>query len=342
VRILAVGDSFFPTGVFRRALERLESEHSVEYLQVDASRTPPDLPIREYEGDPAEIAAHMPGVDALVVHGAPVVDEVLAASEALRLICCARGGPVNVDLGAASARGLPVVTTPGKNADSVADQTLAFLVMLARRFPHAQRFLLDGHTVGESAFEGAQFFGHDLGGHTLGLVGYGNVGHRVARRARAFDMEVVVFDPFLDAETDGGVEQVGDLSELLARADFVSVHARATPENENLFDHDAFARMRPGAYFVNTARETLVDEDALDAALESGHLAGAALDVVHKRADSGPHPLLRHDNVVLTPHIGGATHETLLHGALMVAAEIERLAAGAPLVNVINRDAVGA
>jgi D-3-phosphoglycerate dehydrogenase len=100
--------------------------------------------------------------------------------------------------------------------------------------------------------------------------------------------------------------------------------------------------MRPGAYFVNTARETLVDEDALDAALESGYLAGAALDVVHKRADSGPHPLLRHDNVVLTPHIGGATHETLLHGALMVAAEIERLAAGAPLVNVINRDAVGA
>jgi D-3-phosphoglycerate dehydrogenase len=99
--------------------------------------------------------------------------------------------------------------------------------------------------------------------------------------------------------------------------------------------------MKPGSYFVNTARETLVDEDALDAALGSGHIAGAALDVVRRRAEPGPHPLLRHSNVVLTPHIGGATHETLLHGALMVAAEIERLAAGAPLVNVINRDAVG-
>jgi D-3-phosphoglycerate dehydrogenase len=342
VRILAVGDSFLSTDVFRRGLERLDGKHSIEYLQVDASRTPVGLPIREYEGDPGEIAACMPGVDVLVVHGAPVVDEVLAASDALQLICCARGGPVNVDLHAASARGIPVVTTPGKNADSVADQTLAFLVMLARRFPHAQRFLLDGHTVGESAFEGAQFFGHDLGGHTLGLVGYGNVGRRVARRAHAFDMDVVVFDPFLDAGGDGDVQQVDELHTLLERADFVSVHARATSENENLFNREAFSRMKPGAYFINTARETLVDEAALDAALESGHLAGAALDVVRRRAGSGRHPLLRHTNVVLTPHIGGATHETLLHGALMVAAEIDRLASGERLVNVINREAVGA
>ena len=142
--------------------------------------------------------------------------------------------------------------------------------------------------------------------------------------------------------TDSGVEHVGDLSALLERADFVSLHARATPENENLFDREAFAQMKPGSYFVNTARETLVDEDALDAALESGHLAGAALDVARRRAERGRHPLLRHDNVVMTPHIGGATHETLLRGAQMVAAEIERFAAGQRLVNLINREAVRA
>jgi D-3-phosphoglycerate dehydrogenase len=216
------------------------------------------------------------------------------------------------------------------------------MVMLARRFSYAQTFLLEGNTVGESSFEGAQFFGHDLGGHVLGLVGYGNVGRRVARRAVAFDMEVVAFDPYLDVDEDEGVEQVNDLETLLERADFVSLHARATPENENLLDRDAFARMKRRSYLVNTARETLVDEQALDDALSSGHLAGAALDVVRPRRGGGRHPLLRHENVVLTPHIGGATHETLLRGATMVVREIERLSAGEPLVNVINRQEVGA
>ena len=175
VRILAVGDSFFPTGVFRRALERLESEHSVDYLQVDASRTPPDLPIREYEGDPAEIAAHMPGVDALVVHGAPVVDEVLAASEALRLICCARGGPVNVDLGAASARGLPVVTTPGKERRlGRRSQTLAFLVDAREAVPACGNVFpgsTGAHCRCNRRSRARSLRLTTSGGHTLGLVG---------------------------------------------------------------------------------------------------------------------------------------------------------------------------
>ncbi|TML70606.1 MAG: hydroxyacid dehydrogenase [Actinobacteria bacterium] len=342
MRILVVGDSFVSADVFRRGLNALADEHELTFLQLDESRTPPALSIREYAGDPREIIEWIVGVEVLVVHGAPVTDEVLDASDMLRLVCCARGGPVNVDVAAASERSIPVVTTPAKNADAVADQTLAFMVMLARRFPHAQRFLLEGNGVGDSAFQGARFFGHDLGGHVLGLVGYGNVGHRVARRARAFEMKVIVFDPYLDLEGDENVEQVADLETLLERAHFVSLHARATPENENLLGHSAFARMRLGSYFVNTARETLVDEEALDEALSSGRLAGAALDVVRPRNASGPHPLLRHENVVLTPHIGGATHETLLRGATMVAEEIKRFAAGEPLLNVINRQAVDA
>jgi D-3-phosphoglycerate dehydrogenase len=341
VRVLAVGDSFMSAEVFRRGLAPLAHSDTLEYLQVDASRTPADLPIREYEGDPRELAERMPGVEVLVVHGAPVTAEVLDAADALRLVCCARGGPVNVDVGAASERGVPVVATPGKNAESVADQTIAFMVMVARRFPYAQRFLLEGNAAGESNFEGAQFFGHDLGGHVLGLVGYGNVGRRVARRALAFGMDVLVFDPYLDAQDDA-VEQVDDLAVLLERSDFVSLHARATPENEGLIDARAFARMKPGSFFVNTARYTLVDEGALDEALASGRLAGAALDIVRPQREPGRHPLLRHENVVLTPHIGGATHETLLRGAAMVVQEIERLRAGEPLANVVNRQAVGA
>jgi D-3-phosphoglycerate dehydrogenase len=149
-------------------------------------------------------------------------------------------------------------------------------------------------------------------------------------------MDVIVYDPYQD------VDGVADLRELLGRADFVSLHARATPENENLMGPEKFAAMKPGSYFVNTARETLVDEAALEDALRSGHLAGAALDVVRPRPEGGRHPLLAYDNVLLTPHVGGATHETLLRGATMVAEEIERFAAGDELVNVINREAVRA
>lgn len=346
MKILVVGDSYMTPRYFQRAFERLEESHAIEYIQIDGgcsfvARSESERRLREYEGAPVELVERLPGFEVLVVHGAPVTDEVIASSDVLQLVCCARGGPVNVDLEAASKRGIPVVRTPGKNAEAVADQTLAFLIMLARRFPKAQRFLLDGGRVGSSAFEGAAFFGHDLRGHVLGLVGYGNVGRQVALRAAAFGMRIVVYDPYLESDPAEPVERVGSLEELLGRADFVSLHLRATPENEAFFGVEEFAAMRPGAFFVNTARESLVDEDALADALASGRLAGVALDVVRPRADDGLHPLLAYENVVMTPHVGGATHETLFRGAAMVAEEIVRFGAGEPMLYVANATGVG-
>src|SRR5258708_456596 len=345
MKILVVGDSSVPVPVFERGLAGLRADHRLEFLQLDESkelvpRSASEVSIREYLGTPAQISARIGDADILVVHGAPVTDEVLAAAPALRLICCARGGPVNVDVAAASARHIPVVNTPGKNAESVADQALAFIIMLARGFPRAQRFLTDGGVLGESAYEGARFMGHDLGGHVLGLVGFGNVGSRVRQRAVSFGMRLVIYDPYVRVGELASTEQVETLEELLARSDFVSLHVRATAETENLFGPEQFGAMKLGSYFVNTARESLVDEVALDAALESGHLAGAALDVVRPRAVAGPHPLLRHGNVVITPHIGAATHETLLRGVTMVAEEIRRYAAGEPLHSGIHRAVV--
>jgi len=346
MKILVVGDSFVPVPVFKQGLADLSGEHELEYVQLDESRdfvpaTASELSIREYLGTPAQVAARCADAEILVVHGAPVTAEVLVAAPRLKLLCCARGGPVNVDVAAVSARKIPLVNTPGKNAEAVADQALAFMVMLARGFPRAQRFLIEGGTLGESAYEGARFLGHDLGGHTLGLVGFGNVGRRVHQRAVAFGMRTVVYDPFVKVG-DPSIEQVPALADLLAQADFVSLHVRATTETENFFGQRQFAAMKSGSYFLNTARESLVDEEALDAALASGHLAGAALDVVRPRSEKGPHPLLRHENVVITPHIGGATHETLLRGVTMVAEEIARFAAGESLRAVTNRAAVGA
>lgn len=339
MKILAVGDSYMPVRHFADAFATLEGAHGVGYLECDGDllffpASSSELGIREYLGSPAQLVERMHGVDVLAVHGAPVTDRVLDASADLKLVCCARGGPVNVDVAAVTARGLPLVHTPGKNAESVADMTLAFVVMLARRFPKAQGFLTDGGYVRDN-WDGARFFGHDLLGHTLGLVGYGQVGQRVAERAHAFGLHVLVYDPFTSAN-GSAVEQIGTLDDLLARSDFVSLHARATGDNRGMINASGLATMRPGAFLINTAREELVDENALDEALASGHLGGVALDVFELSADGEPPRFLRHENVVLTPHIGGATHETLLRGARMIASEIARFAAGTPLQHVLN------
>ena len=301
-----------PSRYFRQAFAALEANHEVEYLQIEDKTfmptTPSELRIKEWLGVPSDLYPHMAGVEALVVQGAPVTDAVLDASAVLQFVGCARGGPVNVDVEAVSARGLPLVNSPGKNAEAVADQTLAFLIMVARGFPRAQRFLDEGHQLKDN-WDGAQFTGSDLRRHTLGLVGYGLVGHQVAHRALAFGMSVVVYDPFVVIDPSEAIAQVATLDEL-AFLDVVDV-----------------------AVFV--------DEDALDAALESGHLAGAALDVVRQSAEICRHKLLRHPNVVMTPHIGGATHETLLQGAEMIADEIRRFCSGQPLCYLVNRKALG-
>jgi D-3-phosphoglycerate dehydrogenase len=347
MKALAVGDSYITVDAFRTAFDPLQPEIPVEYLELDETlafeaTTPSEKSIREYAGSPRQIAGTLTDHSVLVVHGAPVTKEVIDAGTGLKLIGCARGGPVNVDVAAATARGIPVVTSPGKNAESVADLTLAFMIMLARGVMPSMRFLQEGGELGRSTFEGARWFGHDLTGHTLGLVGFGAVARLVSARARAFGMRVVAFDPVVPLPTMNGLGvEFTELKPLLEESDHVSVHARATKDNANMFGAAEFGLMKGGAFFINTARESLVDEDALFAAVADGHLGGAALDVVKSVPGGGPHPLLKFGNVVITPHIGGATYDTSLRGTTMLADEMRRLVKGQPLRNVINRQALG-
>jgi D-3-phosphoglycerate dehydrogenase len=343
MRILIAGDSFCPSEAFQAAFAGLAERHDVRFIDVVDDRgwvptSQSERKLKEYMGTPAQLIEALDGADALMVQGAAVTDAVLAASPNLKLVGCARGGPVNVDLAAASARGIPVVTSPGKNADAVAELTLAFMIMLARRLPEVLRHVEGGGEFGHDNYEGAHWFGHDLAGHVLGLVGFGQVGRRVAARAQAFGMSVIVFDPFVDG---AAIEETGcravDLATLLASADMVSLHARASADNRGLIGKAEVAAMKPGAYVINTARDLLVDEAALVEGLQSGRLAGVALDVVSPSPVNGRHPLLAFPNVVIATHVGGATYETLHHGAEMLAAETERLIAGQPLVNVANR-----
>jgi D-3-phosphoglycerate dehydrogenase len=332
LRILVAGDPYIPAAQFARGLENLEREHDITYVDVDMARplTPAsqsEQRIREYAGSPDELVELLDRHEVLVVHGAAVTDRVLEAAP-LRLVCCARGGPVNVDVIAAEELGITVTTTPGKNARAVVELTLGFLIMLARGVGSSQRTLLNGTLLGEGAFEGAEFFGVELPGRTIGLVGYGNVGRGVAKVAGALGMRVLAYDPGLPREAFGDGVATVTLDDLLARSEFVSLHARVTPENENLMDAESFARMRPGSFFINTARETLVDEPALLEAIRGRHLAGAALDVVRPAPVVARNPLLDEPRIVVTPHIGGATDETIERGVAMVAEEIAHLAAG--------------
>jgi D-3-phosphoglycerate dehydrogenase len=339
VRVLVAGDAYMPAGIFTTALARLADAITVTELQIDATgaappRTDSERTIREYVGDPADLAAAVAGHEVLVVHGAPVTAEVLDAAP-LRLVCCARGGPVNVDVAAASARGIPVASAPGRNAEAVAELTVAFALMLIRGVPASARYLIDGGRHAASVYEGREFIGGEAPGVTLGLAGLGNVGGQVAARARALGFPVLAYDPVPPAAVPAGVTLVG-FEELLSRSGILSVHARATPANRHLFGAAAFAQMQPGAFFINTARESLVDEDALADALAAGTLAGAALDVVEPRPAGDRHPLLDLPNVIVTPHIGGATHQTLRRGADLAAAAVARLLSGQLPEHLVN------
>ena len=348
LRILVLGDSYCPASALGPAFTDLARHHTVDLGDVTDEptwqpTTPSELRLREYLGTPRQVISRLAGHDVLVVQGAPVSDEVLDASPTLQLVCCARGGPVNVDVQAATERGIPVVTTPGKNADAVADLTLGLMIALARRLPDATRFIDGGAEFGHDNYEGSKWFGHDLAGHTLGLIGYGQVGSRVARRALAFGLQLLVFDPFVDPEVirAPGIEPC-DLPRLLAGSDFISLHARLTPDSRGMLGSAAFAAMRPGAYLINTARHELVDEAALEAAMAAGRLGGLALDLATPSPEVGRHPLLAYPNVVILPHLGGSTVETLRHGGEMAAADIERFLAGVPMQNVANRAALAA
>jgi D-3-phosphoglycerate dehydrogenase len=240
-----------------------------------------------------------------------------------------RGDPNNVDLEAATAAGVPVLFAPGRNADGVAELTVALALAVTRRLVAAHADVRTGEIFTET-LPYQRYRAWQLAGRTAGLIGYGAVGRAVAWRFEGLGMEVLIHDPFAV-----GVESL-DLDELLARADVVSVHAAVTPDTVGLIGVREFDAMRDGAVYLNTARAALHDLDALTAALESGKLSGAGLDHFDGEKLPEGHPISGRDDVVLTPHIGGATFDTEVNHSTLIAADLARLLSGGVPNHIAN------
>lgn len=259
----------------------------------------------------------------LVVHYAPVSREVIKNSKKLKIICCARGGIENIDLECAKSRQIMILRAQGRNADAVADLTMGLIIALNRQILNHHQSIKKGYWPVLPPNE----LPHDLGELTLGLVGFGQVAREVAKRAKAFGMKVLAYDPYVQQNEfdNAGVLRV-NLEYLLKNSDVVSLHVRLTQETRHLIGEKELRMMKSTAYLVNTARGELVDEDALVKALREGWIAGAGLDVFTEEPLPPNHPLLELNNVVLTPHIAGFTWEgQVINGPKIIAKQLEEI-----------------
>jgi D-3-phosphoglycerate dehydrogenase / 2-oxoglutarate reductase len=244
--------------------------------------------------------------DGMVVRSeTQVTAALLENSGKLRTVVRAGVGVDNIDVAAATRKGIVVMNTPGGNTVSTAEHTVAMIMALARHIPPAHGSLQSGK------WERSKFVGVQLAGKTLGIIGLGRIGREVARRAMGLDMKVIGFDPFLapDRAAQLGIESVPDLDQLLPRCDFLTVHTPGGAENMDLVDARRLGLMKKGARIVNCARGGIINEEALASALQSGHLAGAALDVYTQEPPPADHPLTKLPNVAVTPHLGASTLE---------------------------------
>src|ERR687889_867577 len=285
-----------------------------------------------------ELAEAVAGADGLVVRSETKVTAALLESAGrLRVIGRAGVGVDNIDVAAATGRGVVVMNAPDGNTMTTAEHTLALLLALARRVPQGQASLKAGR------WERKQFVGVELRGKTLGVVGLGRIGRVVASRALGFEMRVVAFDPFVAPEQlrEQGLE-LATLEEVCARADFITVHTPLTPETRGIIGARELSRMKPGVRVINCARGGLIDERALYDAIKEGRVAGAALDVFEEEPPPSDHPLLSLAEVVVTPHLGASTREAQEGVAVIVAEQMRDFFLTGAVRGAVNTPSVGA
>ncbi|WEX11158.1 2-hydroxyacid dehydrogenase [Chelativorans sp. AA-79] len=331
-----IGDGFMQPAFFERALDRRLSNHRFSVksvmldwpLRIQSTKHDPSLPVAEFVGRPEHYFDFIGDLDILITHLAPITAESLTRAPNLEIIAVSRGGPVNIEMAAARERGVTVINTPGRNASAVAEFTVASLLAETRN-------LIRGHLSVASGEFRREFYHFDHAGPelcelTVGIVGYGDIGTRVARLLQPFGCRILVADPFkqlTDEDRAAGIEKV-ELEQLIAVADVITLHPRVTPQTRGMIGRQQIESMKRGAYIVNTTRGQVLDYCALHDALVSGHLKGAALDTFDPEPPPADWPLLKLPNVTLSPHIAGASRYSIVKAADMIAEDIGRLLDG--------------
>lgn len=303
----------------------------------------------------AELMEKTRDADIIIVSYDDITKNVIENAKNLKLIACTRATPVNVDLAAAKEKQIPVIYTPGRNSDTTAEFTIGLMLSIARNIPMAYKALKEGKFTGEAKAkketkEGLAvdmiwdmnedapymvFKGTQLKGKTLGIVGYGSIGRRVGKIAEAFGMELLIYDPFLcEIDIEGvGIKKAEELEDLMKNSDFITCHMKVTEETKGVISKEMIALMKKTAYFINSSRGAILDENALIEALREKRIAGAAFDVYESEPIAIDHPYVAElDNVVITPHIAGATNEVLVNHTRQIVSDVRRFLDKKPLL----------
>ena len=277
--------------------------------------------------------------DIVIVEGDEIKEEIIEQTE-LKLIGSVRGSPNNISLQAATAKKIPVIAAPGRNTIAVAELTIALMLAQARNIVAAERLLKSEFFVDDFKDFGTMYtnlMGFELSGRTVGLIGLGKIGYEVAKRLHAFDVEILVFDPYVDSNI---IEKVGgrsvELDELLSNSDIISIHCPSTKETRGMLGAKEFGKMKKTAILINTARASVVDEYALREALKNGVIAGAGLDVFSMEPVDSDNEFLELDNVTVMPHMGGNTIETLERQTQIIVENILAFVKGEQPKNILN------
>ncbi|MBM7167657.1 2-hydroxyacid dehydrogenase [Streptomyces sp. G44] len=336
--VLAAGDHFVLPRLLADEVRRAAgtTHVSVRELALPWPHTPfgPVGEVHEASGTEDELIQALQGAEVCVTQMAPLTERVLAECPDLKLMCVSRGGPVNANLEAATRHGVAVCYAPGRNAVATAEHTLTLLLAAARGVGDTHTDLRRGVWRGD--YYDYDNCGIEIDGATVGLIGYGAIGSRVANVLAAMGAHVLVHDPYVARESLAGVARQVSLDELLTRSRVVSLHARVTEETTGMIGAPQIARMPRGSVLVNCARGALLDYDAVCDALDSGQLSGAAFDVYPQEPVPAGSRLLRTPGIVMTPHIAGASQEVAHKAARIVAGEVGRFLRGEPLAHCAN------
>jgi len=310
------------------AEEGIQILKAVKEFQVDC----------KYGMKPVELKNAIKGYDALIIRsGTEVTADIIDAADKLKFIGRAGVGLDNVDLKAATKKGIVAMNTPGGNTTSTAEHTMSMILALSRSIPQAHASLKSGK------WERSKFMGVELYGKTLGIIGLGRIGSAVGRMAKSFGMKIVVYDPFISAEIANKMEvELVELKDLFPRADYITIHIPKSTETKYLISDKEFELMKKGARIINCARGGIISEVALAKALKSGKIAGSALDVFEEEPPPADSPLLKFDNCIMTPHLGAATSEAQVNVAIEIAETVRDALLGKGIVNAANFPSVDA